>query len=39
VVFLVEPEGKRGVEAALEDAGARVIPFRVAARGLQVRSG
>jgi D-glycero-alpha-D-manno-heptose-7-phosphate kinase len=39
VVFLVEPEGKRGVEAALEDAGARVIPFRVVARGLQVRSG
>jgi D-glycero-alpha-D-manno-heptose-7-phosphate kinase len=39
VAILVEPEGKRGVEAALEDAGARVIPFRVVARGLQVRSG
>ncbi len=39
VVFLVEAEGKRKVEAALADAGARVIPFRLAARGLQVRSG
>ena len=38
VVFLVEPHRRHDVEAALADAGARVIPFQVVARGLRVRS-
>ncbi|MBI2819076.1 MAG: GHMP kinase [Acidobacteria bacterium] len=37
IVFLVEPETKRNVEAALEHAGARLLPSRIATRGLQVR--
>ena len=37
VVFFVEDGTKARVEAALGSAGARVIPFRLAARGLQVR--
>jgi D-glycero-alpha-D-manno-heptose-7-phosphate kinase len=38
VFFLCEPEAKRNVEKALGGAGARVIPFAVAARGLTVRT-
>lgn len=37
VFFLVEPEAKGKIEAALGQAGARVMPFAVAARGLRVR--
>jgi D-glycero-alpha-D-manno-heptose-7-phosphate kinase len=37
VVFLVEPEAKARVEAALISAGARVLPARLAGRGLAVR--
>ncbi|MBI4463627.1 MAG: hypothetical protein HY647_02885 [Acidobacteria bacterium] len=35
--FLVEPEAKGGLESALGRAGVRVIPFEVAARGLEAR--
>lgn len=35
--FLVEPEAKGKIEAALRQAGARVMPFEVAGRGLVVR--
>jgi len=38
VFFLVEPEAKGAVENALRQAGARVLPFAVAARGLGVRT-
>ncbi len=38
VVFLVEPEGKSRVAAALEKTGVRLIPARVSSRGLRVRS-
>ena len=38
VFFLCEPGTKRNVETALRRAGARVIPFAVAERGLTVRT-
>ena len=38
VFFLAEPEAKGKIEAALRQAGARVIPFAVAQRGLAVRA-
>ena len=38
VFFLAEPEAKGRIEAALRQAGARVIPFAVAQRGLEVRA-
>lgn len=37
VVFCVEPKAKPQVEAALRRAGAPIMPFQVAPRGLQVR--
>ena len=37
VFFLCEPEAKALVESALQQVGARVLPFAVAARGLTVR--
>ena len=37
IFFLAEPEAKAKIEAALRQAGARVMPFEVAARGLVVR--
>jgi D-glycero-alpha-D-manno-heptose-7-phosphate kinase len=37
VVFLVEPEAKSAVEAALASAGGRVLGSRLAVRGLVVR--
>ena len=36
VVFLVEPGNKPAVEGVLSEAGAKVIPFRVATRGLRI---
>ncbi len=36
LVFLVEPGSRRRVERAVQDAGVRVIPARVARRGLRV---
>jgi len=36
VVFLVKPEAKRSVEAALAGEGVRVLPARMASRGLRV---
>ncbi|MBI4479875.1 MAG: GHMP kinase [Acidobacteria bacterium] len=36
VVFLVQPEAKRSVEAALAGEGVRVLSARMASRGLQV---
>jgi D-glycero-alpha-D-manno-heptose-7-phosphate kinase len=38
VFFFCEPEAKGSIENALRRAGARVIPFAVAARGLTVRT-
>ncbi|OFV96644.1 MAG: hypothetical protein A3H28_09085 [Acidobacteria bacterium RIFCSPLOWO2_02_FULL_61_28] len=38
IFFLVEPEAKGKIEAALRQAGSRVIPFAVARRGLEVRA-
>lgn len=38
VFFLCEPGTKRNVEAALRSAGARVLPFAVATKGLTVRT-
>jgi D-glycero-alpha-D-manno-heptose-7-phosphate kinase len=38
VLFLVKPEAKRRIERALEAEGARVIPVKVASRGLQISS-
>ena len=37
VFFLAEPEAKWKIETALRRAGARVMPFEVASRGLVVR--
>jgi D-glycero-alpha-D-manno-heptose-7-phosphate kinase len=37
VVFLVEPDAKRKVAQAIAEAGAQVLPARVAPRGVQVR--
>ena len=37
VFFLAEPDAKGKIEAALRHAGARVMPFEVASRGLAVR--
>jgi D-glycero-alpha-D-manno-heptose-7-phosphate kinase len=37
VVFLVEPGNKPEVEGTLSEAGAKVLPFRVATNGLRVR--
>ena len=37
IFFLAEPEAKGKIEAALRRAGARVMPFEVAPRGLAVR--
>ena len=37
VFFLVEPEAKATLETALRQAGARVLPFRIAPRGLTVK--
>lgn len=39
VFFLVEPEARERVAAAIQEAGAEVLPVRVAPRGVQVRSG
>ncbi|MCZ6492362.1 MAG: GHMP kinase [Acidobacteria bacterium] len=39
VLFLAEPEAKPRLEAVLRRAGASVLPFRVSATGLEVRSG
>ena len=38
VFFLCEPDAKEAIEHALRHAGAQVIPFSVAARGLTVRT-
>ncbi len=38
VVFLVEPDAKRRVAAAVDSAGGEVLPVRVATRGLNVRT-
>ena len=38
VFFLAEPDAKGRIEAALRQAGSRVIPFAVARRGLEVRA-
>ena len=38
VLFLVKPEAKPRIERALEAEGVRVIPLKVASRGLQVSS-
>jgi D-glycero-alpha-D-manno-heptose-7-phosphate kinase len=37
VVFLVEPGAKAGVARVIEEAGARVLPAKVAPRGVTVR--
>ncbi len=39
VLFLAEPEAKPRLEAVLRRSGASVLPFRVSATGLKVRSG
>jgi D-glycero-alpha-D-manno-heptose-7-phosphate kinase len=39
VLFLVEPEAKAKVSAAIEQEGATVLPVRVATRGVQVKAG
>lgn len=37
VFFLVEPDAKARVEAAITEAGARVLPVQVAPKGVQVK--
>lgn len=39
VLFLVEPEAKQKVSAAIEQEGATVLPVRVATRGVRVKTG
>jgi D-glycero-alpha-D-manno-heptose-7-phosphate kinase len=39
VLFLAEPEARQRVETALREAGARMMPLKVAARGLEVHAG
>jgi D-glycero-alpha-D-manno-heptose-7-phosphate kinase len=38
VIFFVKPGRKAALEAALGEAGAKILPFGVAARGLRVRT-
>ncbi|HLW75936.1 MAG TPA: hypothetical protein VKS01_03105 [Bryobacteraceae bacterium] len=37
VLFLIEPDARRGVEAIIESQGATVLPVKIARRGVRVR--